>query len=99
MPVRVTGTVAPCAPLDGLMELSVGNGGRTVKVTTWVLVPPGVVTATLAAPIGALLAMLNVVVIVVELTTVQGPTVMPILTTPTVQVEAKLVPEIGRAHV
>src|ERR1035441_8702386 len=36
--------------------------------------------------------MLNVDVIVVELTTLQPTTVMPILATPTVQGEAKLVP-------
>jgi hypothetical protein len=33
LPVRVTGTFAPCAPLVGLIIVSVGGGGRlTVKV-------------------------------------------------------------------
>src|ERR1035438_3997030 len=43
VPDKVTGTVAPCAPFDGLMELMVGTAGITVK-DTGTLVPPEVAT-------------------------------------------------------
>ena len=58
-PVNVTGTLAPCVPLLGLML--VNTGGPTVIVkATGLLVPLEVVTVTLAGPVGALAAMVNV---------------------------------------
>ena len=51
-PVRVTATVEPAMPLAGLTELSVGAGALTVKEAEPV-VPPDVVTVTLAAPSAA----------------------------------------------
>jgi hypothetical protein len=62
VPVRVTGTLAPWTPVAGLTDVNVGAGGLTVK-TTAALVPPLVVTVTLAAPGVALAAMVDVAVI------------------------------------
>jgi hypothetical protein len=45
VPVKVTGTDAPCAPLEGLIEESVGTGGLTVNGRA-LLIPPAVVTVT-----------------------------------------------------
>src|SRR4051812_13266057 len=46
VPVRVTGTVAPCTPLDGAIAVRVGGAAVTVK-TAAPVVPPVVVTVTL----------------------------------------------------
>jgi hypothetical protein len=62
VPVSVTGTVVPCTPLVGLILLSVGRGGRTVKITA-AEIPPAVVTVTFAGPIEALAEMFSVAVI------------------------------------
>ncbi len=62
VPVRVTGTAPPVVPLAGLMELSVGAEALTVKITDG-LVPPEVLTVTLAAPVEALEPIVNVAVI------------------------------------
>ncbi len=62
VPVRVTGTVVPSAPLFGLIEVRVGPVEVTVNVTA-LLVPAVVVTVTLAAPEAALAAMVKVAVI------------------------------------
>ena len=61
-PVRVTGTLAPWAPLFGLTEVRVGAEEVTVKVAA-PLVPAEVVTVTFVAPTVALLAIVNVAVI------------------------------------
>ena len=76
VPVRVTGMLAPCTPLAGLTEVSVGGGGFTVNIAA-VLVPPLVVTVTLAGPGAALAAMVKAAVIWVVLTRVTLPTVIP----------------------
>jgi hypothetical protein len=39
LPVIVTGTVAPCKPLAGLIFVMVGTAGSTVKDTVLLLVP------------------------------------------------------------
>ncbi len=91
VPVSVTGTVAPCAPLFGLMEVRVGAAGVTAKVTA-LLVPPEVVTVTLAVPRAAVGAILKSAVIWVELITLTLLTVTPELLTFTVAGETKLVP-------
>jgi hypothetical protein len=48
VPVRVTGTVVPWPPLDGVIAVRVG-GPATVKMTG-PLVPAGVVTVTFRGP-------------------------------------------------
>jgi len=62
VPVRVTGTVVPCAPLLGLTEVRVGPVEMMVNVTA-LLVPAEVVTVTLTAPGVAVAAMVKVAVI------------------------------------
>ncbi len=48
VPVRVTETLAPTVPLEGLIELSVGALEPALTVKVWaLLVPPEVVTVTL----------------------------------------------------
>ena len=51
-PFKVTPIVAPAAPEGLLMEVSVGMAPDTVNVTP-LLVPSGVVTVIVRAPIGA----------------------------------------------
>ena len=91
VPVKVTGTLLPTTPLDGLTEVSVGPAALTVKVAA-PLVPPLVVTVTLAAPSVAFPAMAKVAVICVALTTVTPLTVTPGLLTATVAPAMKFVP-------
>ena len=62
VPVRVTGTLAPSNPLGGLIDVSVGGKALMLKVTA-ALVPPAVVTVTLAGPGAAVAAMVKVAVI------------------------------------
>lgn len=90
LPVNVTGTLVPCAPVLGAMEVS--DGPRTVKV--WVLlVPAAVMTLTFLALIVVLVAIVKVAVIVVEFTTVMALTVTPVPDTATlVPVAVKFVP-------
>ena len=61
-PERVTGTVVPCMPEDGVTEVNEGGMGLTVKVTGE-LVPFELETVTLAAPRAALAAIEKVAVI------------------------------------
>ena len=61
-PVRVTGTVAPCKPLDGAIAVRPGAAALTVK-TTGPVVPSAVVTVTLRAPGVGVAARVNVAVI------------------------------------
>src|SRR5205823_5262069 len=82
-PVNVTGTLAPCAPLFGLTLVSVGAGGLTVNGVADV-VPPLVVTVTLAAAKVAFAAIVKVAVIWVALATVTLLTATPAFATATV---------------
>lgn len=77
VPVRVTGTVVPRAPVGGLMEVNVGAGAPTVNVTG-PPVPAGVVTETLRAPRVASDAILNVVDNELDVLTVTVPIVIPV---------------------
>ena len=71
VPVRVTGTLVPCTPLDGVTELRVGVDGLTVKVALGLtgLVTPLTVTVTLFVPSVALARIVNVAEIEVVLFT------------------------------
>jgi hypothetical protein len=60
LPVRVTATVLPRYPEVGLMEVSVGPCTVNIKE---LLVPLGVVTLTVLAPVAAVVVMTNVAVI------------------------------------
>jgi hypothetical protein len=62
VPVSVTGTAAPCAPVDGLTVLNVGAAAVTVKGAV-PLVPAVVVTDTLPCPVVAFAAIANDAVI------------------------------------
>ena len=85
VPVRVTFTDVPSAPLEGVIDVSVGTPLAlfTVKATV-LLVPPLVVMEILRAPVVALAAIFSVAVICVPLTTVTLLTVIPPPVTPTV---------------
>ncbi len=62
VPVSVTGTVLPCTPLFGLIEVRVGPVEVMVKVTA-LLVPADVVMVTLSAPGAASAAIVKEAVI------------------------------------
>ena len=62
VPVRVTGTLVPCVPLDGLTAVRVGVAELMVKMAGEV-VPLEVETVTLVAPEAALEAMAKEAVI------------------------------------
>jgi hypothetical protein len=91
VPASVTLKLAPAAPLLGVIEVSVGGGWEIVNGTAG-LVPPEVVTVTLAAPRVALAAIVNVAVICVALVTLTLLTPTPGLVTTTVAPETKLEP-------
>lgn len=91
VPVRVTGTFVPAAPLAGLIDVSVGAGGLTVNATAAV-VPLDVVTVTLEAPKVAPAPIAKFAVICVALTTTTLLTVIPALFVFTVAPETKFVP-------
>jgi hypothetical protein len=91
VPASVTVKLDPATPLLGAIEVSVGAPREMVNGTAAV-VPPGVVTVTLAAPTAALAAMVNVAVICVALVTLTLLTVTPGLPTATVAPETKLEP-------
>src|SRR5215831_5205205 len=67
VPVKVTGRLLPTTPLAGLIPDKVGE---TMVKPSGGLVPPSVVTVTLAVPGGAEAAMVKVAVIWVALSTV-----------------------------
>jgi hypothetical protein len=92
VPASVTVKLEPATPLEGLIEESVG-GPREMVNGTAAVVPPDVVTVTLAAPVEALEPILNVAVICVPLTTLTLLTVTPGLLTATVAPGTKFVPE------
>src|ERR1700675_2417068 len=94
VPVRVTGTLVPCVPEAGLIEVSVGAGGLTTVNPTLLVLPIGVFTLTflvdnVAAPVSVMFAL-----IVVEFTTVTPVTESPLPDTLIVvaPVVGKLVP-------
>src|SRR6202030_2210411 len=91
VPVSVTATLCPCTPFFGVIEVSVGGARFTVNGCA-PLVPPEVVTVTFRAPVAALLAMANVAVICVALTTVVLLTVIPAPLRPIVDPATKFVP-------
>ena len=75
VPVRLTSTDVPRDPETGLIDVSVAPLTVNGRVP---LFPPGVVTRTLCAPRLALVAITNVAVMLVELTTLVPVTVMPV---------------------
>jgi hypothetical protein len=77
VPVNVTDRVAPCSPDDGSIAANVGDDELTVKVTA-PLVPLGVLTVTLRAPLGAAGIITRVAVSDVPLTTVTEVPVTPV---------------------
>jgi hypothetical protein len=91
VPVSVTGTLVPCTPLVGLIEVSVGAPAFTVNVTPLLFSPPDV-TVTVSPPVDALAATWNVAVICVALTTTALLTVTPLPLTFTVEPAPKFVP-------
>ena len=94
VPLRLTDTVAPLLPDDGVMEVSVGaalGGAVTVKVRAAV-VPPAVVTVTLREPVLAAAAMVKVALIRVAFTMATLLTLTPDPLTATVAPDEKLVP-------
>ena len=89
LPVRVIGTLVPCSPNPGAIELN--TGPSTVKV--WVvLVPPDVVTLTFLTLIVAAAVIVKLAVIVKEFTTVMGPTRTSFPDTSTFSTAVKLEP-------
>jgi len=92
VPVRVTGTVAPCAPVLGLIVVSVGGGIVVTVNVTPPLVPPGVVTVTFRPPVAALPLMAKLAVIEVALTTLTPLTVTPVPDTVIAVAFVRLVP-------
>src|SRR4051794_22691407 len=81
VPVSVTLTDVPRAPLEGVIEESVGSvlAAVTVNVAE-LLVPPVVVTETLEPPSVAPAAIVSVAVALVPLTTDTFDTVIPLPT-------------------
>ena len=78
VPVRVTLTDVPSAPLEGVIEISVGRVLAAVTVNGVVpLVPAVVVTEMLCCPVPADAAIANVAVACVLLTTDTFDIVMP----------------------
>src|SRR3982750_4810810 len=90
-PLRLTEKLDPITPLGGVMEESVG-GAALVENGTDGLMPPDVVTETLAVPTTAFAAIVNVAPICVEFTAFTLLTVMPGLLTATMAPETKLEP-------
>jgi hypothetical protein len=79
VPVKVTVTLAPLTPLEGLIDVRVG-GGATGMVTangTGPLVPPSFATVMLRLPGAASEAIVKLAVIDVSLPTVTELTVIP----------------------
>ena len=79
VPTRVTEKApTPFVPLLGVMEVSVGAGGNTTENETVLVVPPGVVTLMVLAPIAARAEIVKFAVTEVPLTTLMPVTVMPV---------------------
>ena len=77
VPVSVSLTVVPCAPMTALSEVSVGAGGLTVKATALVVTPREVML-TFCMPSVALAAITKLAVIEVGLATVTLFAVIPV---------------------
>ena len=90
-PLRLTEKLDPITPVEGAMEASAGGAAFVVNVTDGLL-PPDVVTVTLAVPTAALAAIVKVAVICAEFTTLTLLTVMPGLLTATMAPDTKLEP-------
>jgi hypothetical protein len=92
VPVRVTGTVVPCVPEVGEIEVRVG-AGRAITVNVRALVgPPGIVTVTFLALTVAVAEMLRVAVTVVVFTATKLLTVTPVPDTVTAVAPVRLTP-------
>ena len=91
VPLIVTGTLVPFAPVAGVIPVNTGTVNVYVTVP---LVPPGVVTLMVLAPRAAVDVLVRVALMVVEFTTVTPLTVMPVVpvTFTVVPVVVKLVP-------
>jgi len=92
VPVRVTGTVAPCMAAAGLIAVSVGAETIITVNVTLLLVPLGVVTVTFLAPVAALPPMARLAVTEVALTTLILLAVTPVPDTLTALAPVRLVP-------
>jgi hypothetical protein len=77
VPVRVTGTVVPRAPDEGLIDVSVGTGWAVTVNCTVLVAPIGVVTLTVLPVTAAPAPILNVAVTILSFTTARPLTVMP----------------------
>ena len=77
VPVRVTATFVPRAPVFGETEVRVGAGGLLTVNVTLLEVPFGVVTLTFFAPVVAVGEIAKVAVTDVSLTTTTLLTVIP----------------------
>jgi hypothetical protein len=91
MPVRVTDSLVPRAPVFGATEYRPAGGTRTVNVTA-LLDPAGVVTVTFLAPPGAPAEITNVAVTVVSLSAFIPVTVTPPPETAIAEVPVRPVP-------
>ena len=91
LPVRVTGTLVPWAPVFGEIEVSAPGGTITVNVTA-LLVPAADVVVTFLAPPDAEGEIANVAVTEVSLTTLTAVTVIPFPETLTAVVPCNPVP-------
>ena len=79
VPVSVTLTAVPSAPLEGAIVVSVGSPPTPFTVNAAVpLVPAVVVTEMLRAPVAAVAAIVNIAVALVLLTTDTFETVIPL---------------------
>src|SRR5208337_358295 len=78
VPVRVTGTAAPCAPLLGLTPVSVGTDAVTVNATPLLATPPTFTTTfPLVAPLGTVTVMLVALQLVAVAAVPLNVTVLP----------------------
>jgi hypothetical protein len=93
VPVRVTAGAVPCVPDVGAIEVSVGAGTDASTVNVWVLlVPPGVVTLTVWAPVVALDAIVQVALTEVAVGVPLITQVTPVPLTFTAVAPVRLVP-------
>jgi hypothetical protein len=92
VPVNVTVTLVLRAPDVGVIDVSVGGGGAVTVNVTGLVIPPGVETLTLRAPVAARLAIVKVVVTVVSLITTRLLTVTPVPVMVTAKAPVRFVP-------
>jgi hypothetical protein len=91
VPVSVTGTLVPCVPEVGLIEVSVGGGGLTTVNPTLLVLPIGVFTLTFLVDNGAV-----PVSVMFALTVVEFTTVTPVTETPPPDTLTVVVPVVGK---